>query len=89
MAEMCLDCWNQINGTNDPPGKYIMSKEPDLCEECGESKIYIIVERKSYYLRKYRKIIFPFRVLFFPAELVIRLIWGMCRLAGEKRQGEK
>ena len=30
MAEFCLDCWNRIMGTKDPPGKYILSREPDL-----------------------------------------------------------
>lgn len=42
MAEFCLDCWNKIMGVNDPPGKYIISREVDLCEECGEWKPVII-----------------------------------------------
>lgn len=42
MAEFCLDCWNRIMDSNDPPGKYIISRELDLCEECGELKPVII-----------------------------------------------
>lgn len=38
MAEICLDCWNKINGTDDPPSKYILSEGLDLCEVCGECK---------------------------------------------------
>ena len=42
MAEFCLDCWNKIMDSNDPPGKYVISKELDLCEECGKRKPVII-----------------------------------------------
>ena len=42
MAEFCLDCWNKIMGAKDPPEKYIISKEVDLFEECGELKPVII-----------------------------------------------
>lgn len=27
MAEFCLECWNKINGTENPESKYVMSKE--------------------------------------------------------------
>lgn len=45
MAEFCLDCWNNINGTNDSKWRYILSWELDLCEECGEYKRLIVMER--------------------------------------------
>ena len=48
MADFCLDCWNKINDRNDPPDKYVLSREPELCEECGEYKRVIIMERKHY-----------------------------------------
>ena len=35
-------------GSKDPPGKYIMSKEADLCEECGELKPVIIRIKRRY-----------------------------------------
>lgn len=45
MAEFCLDCWNKLNKRNDPSARYVMSRELDLCEECGEWKSVIIRER--------------------------------------------
>lgn len=48
MSEICLDCYNEIMGTNDPPEKYVLSKDLDICEECGEMKQIIIRERIGY-----------------------------------------
>ena len=45
MAEFCLDCWNKINETNDSKCRYVLSFRKELCEECGELKRVIIVER--------------------------------------------
>ena len=45
MAEICLDCWNEINDANYTKRDYILSKELCLCEECGEYKQVIIAER--------------------------------------------
>ena len=50
MSEYCLDCWNEINETNDPKEKYILSKELDLCEGCGEWKPVIIRANSLYCL---------------------------------------
>lgn len=36
MAEFCLDCWNKLNGEDEPPENYIISQELELCEGCGE-----------------------------------------------------
>lgn len=46
MAEFCLKCWNELNETNEPEGKYVMSKGLDLCEGCGEWK-HVIVRRRG------------------------------------------
>lgn len=54
MAEFCLDCWNKINGTNDPKSRYILSDELDLCEECGQWTHVIVTVRKGYLLRRIR-----------------------------------
>lgn len=51
MAEFCLQCWNRINKTNDPPDKYILSKELDLREGCGKWTHVIVATRKTYKLR--------------------------------------
>lgn len=45
MAEYCLDCWNKINGTNEPESNYYMSKYDDLCEGCSKYKKVIIRPR--------------------------------------------
>ncbi|MBR5155412.1 MAG: hypothetical protein IKW62_02880 [Clostridia bacterium] len=63
MAEFCLNCWNKINKTNDNERKYIISKDLDLCEGCGEWKPVIIMERKAYYIHKFKYFILPFRAI--------------------------
>ena len=45
MAEFCLDCWNKINETNDSKWRYALSWNKDLCEEYGQYKRVIVVER--------------------------------------------
>ncbi len=47
MAEFCLDCWNKINKSKDDEKKYILSKDLDLCEGCGEWKHVVIRKRKG------------------------------------------
>ncbi len=63
MAEFCLDCLNRINESNEPARKYIISKDLDLCEGCGEWKHTVIMYRKAYWLHKLRFVIFPFKVI--------------------------
>lgn len=64
MAEFCLDCWNKINETNYPESKFIISKELCLCEECQKMTNVIVADRKYYYLRKFRFIILPFKIIY-------------------------
>lgn len=45
MAEFCLKCWNELNGTDFPASEYILSEELELCEGCGEFKKVIVTER--------------------------------------------
>ena len=51
MAEFCPDCWNSINGFDEPPEAYVLSREYELCEGCGEWKQVIVRKRNSYILR--------------------------------------
>ena len=74
MAEFCLNCWNKINGTKDSERKYILSDYLDLCEECGECKPVIIMERKSYYMHKFRYFIFPFKIIYIIVYILCRLL---------------
>ncbi len=40
MAEFCLDCWNEMNGTHYTPEQVVL--EEDLCEGCGEWKPVVV-----------------------------------------------
>lgn len=46
MAEFCLDCWNKLNKTNFTEREYVLSRELDLCEGCGQWKPVIINVRR-------------------------------------------
>ena len=54
MAEFCLKCWNELNGTNDKKSKYIISLGLDWCEGCGDWRHVIVCERKYLYRRIFR-----------------------------------
>lgn len=63
MAEFCFKCFNKIHQTNKPGSKYIFSKDTYLCEECGEWKRVVVMEKKGYYLHKLRFILLPLYIL--------------------------
>ncbi len=50
MAEFCLKCWNKINDTNDDESMYVMSRDLDLCDCCGEFTHIIVRECAEYEL---------------------------------------
>ena len=50
MSELCVDCLNKLMGTKDSAREYIVSRELDLCEECGEWKPAVIAMKKRYIL---------------------------------------
>ncbi len=64
MAEFCLECWNKINENEDSGKEYIISKDLDLCEHCGEWKPVIVMTRKAYYMHKFRYFILPFKLVY-------------------------
>lgn len=57
MAEFCLDCWNRMHHAHWTERDYILSKEYDLCEGCGEVRRVIEGERtfKFFYDITHRK----------------------------------
>lgn len=59
MAEFCLDCWNELNETNDPPEQYIISKYFTLCEGCGEYKHVILAEHEYFYSDAFKYFLLP------------------------------
>ena len=50
MAEICVDCWKKLYGTEDAKKMLVMSDELDLCEECGEYKPTIVRIKTRYLL---------------------------------------
>ncbi len=65
MAEFCLDCLNRINKSKDGEEEFVLSKDLDLCEGCGEWKHVVIMERRPYYMHKFRYFILPLKILYF------------------------
>ncbi len=74
MSEICLDCLNKGRKKKEPAIKYILSKELDLCEGCGEMKHVVLISRAAYYRRKYRVVLFPFRLIYGMVFALFRLI---------------
>ena len=74
MAKFCLECWNKINEREDSPKKYVLTKDLELCEGCGEWKKVIVAERKFYYAYKFRYFIIPFKLVFNVFRFVCRLL---------------
>ena len=74
MAEFCIDCWNEINETNDSEKKYIISEDLVLCEGCNEYKHIIVANRKSYYMRKFRFLILPFKIIYIILYIILRIL---------------
>ena len=63
MSEICVDCWNELNGTSYPESKYVLTDEEYLCESCGEYKKVIVVERspaEQFFYVIWKKITKPF-----------------------------
>ena len=47
MAEYCLECFNEMNGTDYTEKDYVISDDLELCEGCGEYKNVVITRRKE------------------------------------------
>lgn len=54
MAEFCLDCWNKLSSKRFTEKDYVLSRKPDLCEECGEWKPVIVRVRRWPWLYVFR-----------------------------------
>ena len=76
MAEFCLECWNKMNGTRHSKRKYVLSKDLDLCEGCGQLKHVIIMERSGYYMHNSEYIFLPFIIIYG----IIHFIWKLLKL---------
>ena len=76
MAEICLDCLHKISNAKYGKYKYILSKELDLCEECGEFKPVVIMERNAYYVHKFKFFILPFKIIYY----ILYFLWRVFML---------
>lgn len=74
MAEFCVDCWNKLNETNNSEKRYVISDYLDLCEGCGYYKPVIIMERKAYYMRKFKCFIMPLKIIWYVLCLMCALL---------------
>lgn len=50
MAEFCLACLNRLSGTSYTEADFLLSREVDLCENCG--KMVIVVVRRRVHFPK-------------------------------------
>ena len=58
MAEFCEECWKKINYIKGDSIRFVLSRELDLCEECGEYKRLVVEMRRSTFLyRLFKKLI--------------------------------
>ena len=45
MAEFCLVCLNKLRGTSYTEADFLLSREADLCENCGKM-VPVVVRRR-------------------------------------------
>ena len=75
MADVCLDCLNKIMSKKYSKRKFILSRELEFCENCGEYKNIVIVSRKQYYLYKFRYVLLPFKVIYRIIEFLVKILF--------------
>lgn len=64
MAEFCYECLKKIYKTDKGINEYVVSRELNLCEECGRWKHTVVMERKAYYKYKFRFLMLPFEIIY-------------------------
>jgi hypothetical protein len=74
MKKYCLECWNETHGCIDKPRRFIFSREPELCEICGQYKRVIIRMRRYYYIRALDILLIPLKIPIMPFYLVYKEI---------------
>ena len=52
MSEICLDCLNKILKTNDAETRYVISRDLDLCEQCGQYKRVVVKMRFRFRMKQ-------------------------------------
>ncbi len=69
MAEFCLDCLNKINGTNYDKSCFVLLKDLELCEECGQWKQVVVTRRQFYCTNKLVLLVYEL------LKLIILFLW--------------
>jgi len=54
---------DEINERSDPPERFVLSKDLDLCEGCGLYKHIIVRERRNLFARLFHILLFPFYLI--------------------------
>ncbi len=53
MAEFCAECFSKVFNEKATKRKYIFSKDPDLCDRCGEwKKVVVRIRYPKLYMWK-------------------------------------
>lgn len=74
MAEFCIDCWNEMLGTNYKQSRFIVSHRPQLCEGCNEYKRCIVVEKRTFFINILKYVFFPIYILLNILYFILRFI---------------
>ena len=64
MAEFCYECLKKVYKTDKDIKKYVLSRELNLCEECGKWKHTVVMERKAYYRCIFGVLVLPFKIIY-------------------------
>lgn len=75
MAEFCLECFKKINGPEYEKRKYVLTKELNFCEECGEMKRTVFMERDYYCMRRLNRFITPVQFIFAIINFILRHVF--------------
>ena len=65
MSEICLECWNKINQSNYKAYKYILSKEKELCEECGQLKKLLLLRANTIIYANFNMLFFLLKIFLY------------------------
>ena len=78
VSEICFECLKETlsGGERLERKKFIISKDLELCENCGRYKQVVIAQRdKYYYLRRFKVPIISADIVLLPVTVVVLLLY--------------
>lgn len=76
MSEICFECLNETLGGKLEKTELIISKDLELCENCGRYKQVVIAQRDKYfYLRRFKVPIISAAIVLLPVTVVVLLLY--------------